>query len=175
LDFDPYRPESGHPFYDNFYEILLNMTIDSGINLNKIMIPTSDTEWIEMINIRAPEILLGMRGSPSKADFESSPHNFSYINTGDSYSNKGYRALYQSNISIMVYTIDAKERHSQLWCLGIKWVKTNTPHKFNDLTKPLWYMNIWTYEIIWIIFIIAALSSATIIKFLLPKILEMRS
>ncbi len=174
LDFDPYMPDSSHPFYDDFYEILLNMTIDSGISLNKVMIPTSNTEWIEMINIRAPEILLGMRGSPSIVDFESSPYNFSYINTGDSYSNNEYRDLYQSNISVMVYTIDAKERHTQLWCLGARWVKTNTPQKFNDLTKPLWYMNIWTYEIIWVIIFIVALSSVTIIKFL-PKKLEKRN
>ncbi|NVM38022.1 MAG: hypothetical protein HWN81_20680 [Candidatus Lokiarchaeota archaeon] len=174
LDFDPYGPGSSHPFYTDFHEILLNMTIDSGVNLNKIMIPTSDSEWIAIINNRAPEILLGMRGSPSGADFESSPHNFSYINTGDTYSNNGYRALYKSNISVMVYTIDAKERHSQLWCLGTKWVKTNTPHKFNDLAKPLWYMNILVYETIWIIFIIVALSSAIITKFVLNKKLEAR-
>ncbi|MFW9998749.1 MAG: glycerophosphodiester phosphodiesterase family protein [Candidatus Hodarchaeota archaeon] len=172
LDFDPYRPDSGHPFYDDFYEILLNMTIDSGVNLDKIMIPTSDIEWIEMINNRAAEILLGMRGSPSLNDFESSPYNFSYINTGDKYSNKGYQALFESNIPTIVYTIEAKERYSQLWCLGVKWVKTNSPYKFNNLTKPLWYTNIWTYEAIWIIFIIIVISSAIIIKFGLIKKLE---
>ncbi len=174
LDFDPYRPDSSHPFYDDFYEILLNMTIESGVNLGKIMIPTSDSEWIEMINHRVPQILLGMRGSPSVENFESSSYNFSYINTGDTYSNNGYRVLYKSNISVMVYTIDAKERHSQLWCLGAKWIKTNTPHKFNDLTKPLWYMNIWTYETIWIIFNIVAISSAIILKFKLIKKPETR-
>jgi len=169
LDFDPYRPESSHPFYDEFYEILLNMTIDSGVNLDKIMIPTSNSEWIEMINNRAPEILLGMTGSPSEVDFVSSPHNYSYINTGDTYSNNGYRALYKANISIMVYTIEAKERHSQLWCLGVKWVKTNSPYKFNDLEEPLWYMYFWSYEIVWIIFIITALSSTIILRVMLSK------
>lgn len=169
LDFDPYGPSSSHPFYTDFQEILLNMTIDSGVNLDKMMIPTSDSEWIAMINNRAPEILLGMRGSPSEIDFESSPYNFSYINTGDIYSNNGYRALYQSDIPVMVYTIDAKERHSQLWCLGVKWVKTNVPYKFNELQEPLWYMNFWAYEIIWIILIIVVLSSTIVFRFISVK------
>ncbi|MFX1596499.1 MAG: glycerophosphodiester phosphodiesterase family protein [Promethearchaeota archaeon] len=174
LDFDPYRPEMSHPFYDSFYEILLNKTIESSINLSKIMIPTSDSEWIDMINNRAPDILLGMRGSPSSSEFESSSYNYSYINSGDTYSNSGYKALYNSNIPVMVYTIDAIERYSQLWCLGTTWIKTNTPYKFNDLKKPLWYMSIWIYEIIWTIFIIIALSLTIIIKFVILDKLEAR-
>ncbi len=169
LDFDADRPDPSHPYYEDFYEILLNMTIESGVDLSKMMIPTSNSEWIAMINIRAPKILLGWSGSPSPIEFESSSYNYSYINTDDTYSNTGYQALYQSNLSVMVYTIDAKERHSQLWCLGAKWVKTNTPYKFNDLTKPLLYMNILAYETIWIVFIIAAISSTIIIKFVLVE------
>ncbi|MFX1567894.1 MAG: glycerophosphodiester phosphodiesterase family protein [Promethearchaeota archaeon] len=164
LDFDAYGPDPSHPYYDDFYEILLNMTIASGIDLSKIMIPTANTEWIDMINTRAPNILLGLEGSPSTVEFESSLYNYSYINTEDTYSNIGYRALHQSDIPVMVYVIDTKERHSQLWCFGVNWVKTNTPYKFNNITEPLWYMNQWNYQIISIIFIIAAISSAIIIK-----------
>jgi hypothetical protein len=129
-----------------------------------------------MINTRAHNIILGWPGSPSSAEFESSLYNYSYINTDDTYSNDGYKTLHQNDIPVMVYTIDAKERHSQLWCFGANWVKTNTPYKFNDITEPLWYMNEWNYYLILIIFFIAAIGFAMIIKSgLLNKLILIKS
>lgn len=169
LDFDADRPPLGHPYHNNFYEILLNMTIESGMDLSKVMIPTGNSEWIEMINNSAPEIQLGWPGSPSTHEFQSSSINYTYINTGDGYSSEEYRALKTANIDTMVWTIESVERFYQLWCLGVDWVKTNSPYKFNDLESNFLFIPIFPYTTIWIVICIVALSSLLIIKFVLLK------
>ena len=110
LDFDPYAPPESHPYHDDFYEIILNLTIKSGINLSKVMIPTTNTVFLGLINSLTPNILLGWGGHPSLAEFQTSPYNYSYINTGDDYTNQEYRILISAGIKVMVYTIESIER-----------------------------------------------------------------
>ena len=169
LDFDADRPPEGHPYYDDFYEILLNMTIDSGMDLREVMIPTGNSGWLEMINNSAHEVQLGWPGSPRVKEFQTSTNNYTYINTGDGYSNEEYRALKTANIDVMVYTIESIERYYQLWCLGVDWVKTNSPYKFNDLESNFLVFPIFSYITIWIVVYIIALCSIDIIRHNLKK------
>jgi len=169
LDFDADRPPEGHPYHDDFYEILLNMTIESGMDLSKVMIPTGNSGWLEMLNSSAPEIRLGWPGSPLGLEFQTSTTNYTYINTGDGYSNEEYRALRTADIDIMVWTIESVERFYQLWCLGVDWVKTNSPYKFNDLESNFLAFPIVPYITIWIAICIIALSSIDIIRHKLKK------
>ena len=164
LDFDEYRPPEGHPYHDDFYEILLNMTIESCMDLSKVMIRTGNSEWLEMINNSGPEIQLGWPGSPSVQEFQSSTTNYTYINTGDGYSNEEYRTLKTADIDIMVWTIESIERFYQLWCLGVNWVKTNSPYKFNDLESNFLFFPIIPYITIWTAICIVALCSIDIIR-----------
>lgn len=169
LDFDADKPPEGHPYHNDFYEILLNMTIESGMDLSKTMIPTGNNEWLEMINNSAPEIKLGWPGSPLAQEFQNSITNYSYINTGDGYSNEEYRALKMADIDVMVYTIESIERFYQLWCLGADWIKTNSPYKFNDLESNFLVFPIIPYITIWIAMCVVALSSLDIIRHNLEK------
>ncbi|GAJ17130.1 unnamed protein product, partial [marine sediment metagenome] len=50
IDFDTKLPSSSHLYSDVYFETILNETIESGINLTKVMIFTSDAEWIDLIN-----------------------------------------------------------------------------------------------------------------------------
>ncbi len=164
LDFDADRPPEGHPYHDDFYEILLNMTIESGMDLIEVMIPTGNSGWLEMINNSAPEIQLRWPGSPMVLEFQTSTTNYTYINTGDGYSNDEYRALKTADIDVMVWTIESVEKFYQLWCLGADWVKTNSPYKFNDLESNFLAFPIVPYITIWITICIVALSSIDIIR-----------
>ena len=164
LDFDADRPPEGHPYYDDFYEILLNLTIESGIDASKMMIPTGNSGWLERINSSAPDIQLGWPGSPMIQEFQTSTTNYAYINTGDGYSNDEYRALKNADIDVMVYTIESIERFYQLWCLGVDWVKTNSPYKFNNLESNFLVFPIFPYITIWIVVCIISLSSIDIIR-----------
>ncbi len=168
IDFDTKLPSSSHLYTDVYFETILNETLESGVNLTKVMVFTSDAEWIDLINQKnATEILLGMDmgSNPSLEEFEMSEYNYTIIKTGDDYSNELYRAFYLNNIPVMVYTIDSIERFNQLWCLGTYFVMTNEVHTFNDLKNPIWYLNIEIYVVLWSIMYIAALSFLLITKF----------
>jgi len=172
IDLDIKFPSSSHLYSDVYFETILNETLESGINLRKVMIFTSDAEWIDLINQKnATDILLGMdmRSNPSLEEFEMSEYNYTIIKTGDEYSNELYRSFYLNNLPVMVYTIDSIERFSQLWCLGTSFVMTNEVHTFNDLKNPIWYFNIEIYIVLWSIIYIITLSSLLIIKFVLFK------
>ncbi|TFG17959.1 MAG: hypothetical protein EU531_01600 [Promethearchaeota archaeon] len=169
IDFDPYQPPESHPYHDEFYEILLNLTLDSGINLSKVMIPTTNLAFLQLINSTTPEVLLGWGGNPSINEFQSSPFNYTYINSGDGYNHQEYRNLINAGLDIMVWTIESIERFSQLWCLGIKWVKTNSPYKFNALESPIFYLDSFSYCITWIIMIIAFVFLVLFLSLSLPK------
>ncbi len=172
IDFDTKLPSSSHLYSDLYFETILNETLESGINLTRVMIFTSDVEWIDLINQKnTTDILLGMdmRSNPSLEEFKMSAYNYSIIKTGDEYSNDLYRSFYSNNIPVMVYTIDSIERFNQLWCLGTSFVMTNEVHTFNDLKAPIWHLNIEIYNILWSIIYIATLSSFLITKFVLLK------
>ncbi|MHA1489767.1 MAG: glycerophosphodiester phosphodiesterase family protein [Promethearchaeota archaeon] len=158
LDFDFKSPSSDHPFHDKFFEILLDMTIESGIDLNKVMIPSKSSKIINTILYKgASDILTG----------------YEYENTGDEYTNEEYRYFYQENHPVMVYTIDSVERFCQLWGMGITWVKTNAPHKFQDLDTPIIFVPLGSYITIWVFIYIIALTSAIVIKYKIIKKAEM--
>ncbi|MHA1104590.1 MAG: glycerophosphodiester phosphodiesterase family protein [Promethearchaeota archaeon] len=172
IDFDTKLPSSSHLYSDLYFESILNKTLESGINLTRVMIFTSNAEWINLINQKnATDILLGMdmRSNPSLEEFEMSAYNYSIIKTGDEYSNELYKSFYSNSIPLMVYTIDSIERFNQLWCLGASFVMTNEVHTFNDLKAPIWYLNIEIYILIWSIIYITTLSSLLTIKFKFVK------
>jgi glycerophosphoinositol inositolphosphodiesterase len=172
IDFDIKLPSSSHLYSEVYFETILNKTLESGIDLTKVMIFTSNAEWVDLINQKnATDILLGMdmKSNPSLEEFEMSAYNYVIIKTGDEYSNELYRLFYSNNIPVMVYTIDSIERFSQLWCLGASFVMTNEVHTFNDLKTPIWYLDIGIYSLIWIIIHITALNSLLVVKFVLLK------
>jgi len=171
IDFDPYSPPENHPYHDTFYEILLNLTLDSGIDLSKVMIPTTNLSFLNLITNLAPSVRLGWGGSPSLSEYQDSMFNYSYINTGDGYNNQEYISFNNAGVNIMVWTIESVERYSQLWCMGVDWIKTNSPYKFNELENPLFYLNSFAYYTIWIIMIISAIF-ISIFSMILPKKLK---
>ncbi|MHA1147720.1 MAG: glycerophosphodiester phosphodiesterase family protein [Promethearchaeota archaeon] len=135
LDFDEKSPPEDHSYHEKFEEILFNMTLDLIDDLDKIMIPTDSEVWLDLIK---------KNNASDIWTYED------YDNTGDGYTNQEYLKAYQEDFPIMVYTINSKERFSQLWCLGVKWVKTDAPYLFEDLDEPLWYLPFTSYLIIWI-------------------------
>lgn len=159
LDLDLWIPPLNHPYYESFFEIVLNETIVSGYNLSNVILPTNkeglisseiEARWLKILSDRnIKQIQLGWEGTPSVDQMRKSI--YTYINTGDGYSNAQYRELAKNNIQVMVWTIDAKERFSELWCLGVTWIKTNKPHEFN-VNTPFWYISSQSYTITWALF-----------------------
>lgn len=154
LDFDAKGPYSGHPYDEKFKEILFDLTLNSGINLNKIMIPTSSSSWLKLIEEHSADEIW---------TYED------YDNTGDGYTDEEYREAYRNDFPIMTYTINSEYRFEQLWCMGVKWVKTDTPHKFTSINHPRIAILLPHYYLTWIILGSIAISTTIISIITLKK------
>ncbi|MBA7505791.1 hypothetical protein ES706_04468 [subsurface metagenome] len=164
FDFDLRRPPEGHPYRSQFYNICIDLIIAAGIE-DKIWIPTGD-ELFDVIEDRAPNITK-MRSACSVDEFLTS--DYDQINTHYSLSNTQFKEYSEVNISVVAYTVDFIERYSQLWCLGVNYVKTNEPHKFAELTQPLWYLPVDLYYSLWIAINTLCLVSVIILNYLIRK------
>ncbi len=164
FDFDLRRPPEGHPYRQQFYNICIDLIVGAGIE-DKIWIPTDD-ELFDVIEDKAPNITK-MRSACSIEEFLAS--DYDQINTHYSLSNSKFREYSEANISVVTYTVDFIERYSQLWCLGVNYVKTNEPHKFTNLTQPLWYLPADLYYSLWIAINTLCLVSVILLNYLIRK------
>ena len=56
--------------------------------------------------------------------------NSQIVNTNHGLTNTQFREYEEANISVMVWTVDTPSRFTQMWCLGVDYVKTNSLHLF---------------------------------------------
>ena len=164
FDFDLRRPPEGHPYRQQFYNICIDLIVAAGIE-DKIWIPTGD-ELFDVIEDKAPNITK-MRSACSIEEFLAS--NYDQINTHYSLSNTQFKEYSEANISVVAYTVDFVERYSQLWCLGVNYVKTNEPHKFTELIQPLWYLPVDLYYSLWIAINTLCLVSVILLNYLIRR------
>jgi len=95
--------------------------------------------------------------------------DYDQINAKQILPNEWFKAYSAENISVVAYTVDFIERYSQLWCLGVNYVKTNEPHKFTNLTQPLWYLPADLYYSLWIAINTLCLVSVILLNYLIRK------
>lgn len=164
FDFDLRRPPEGHPYRQQFYNICIDLIVAVGIE-DKIWIPTGD-ELFDVIEDKAPNITK-MRSACSIEEFLAS--DYDQINTHYSLSNTQFKEYSEGNISVVAYTVDFVERYSQLWCLGVNYVKTNEPHKFANLIQPLWYLPVDLYYCLWIAINTLCLVSVILLNYLIRR------
>jgi len=172
IDLDTKGTSEGHPYAEDYFELILNATLNSGIDLEKVMLATDNIEWIDLINDRnASDIILAMnmRTNPTLEEFRKSEYDYEFVKTGDLYTNKLYREFYDAEVPVVVYTINSPERFYQLWCLGVSFVMGDNVHVFNSLIAPTWYMNIKTYVTIWLVVYSVALCYVIVLKFVILK------
>lgn len=164
FDCELIRPPEGHPYRHQFYNICIDLIVAAGIE-DKIWISAGD-ELFNVIEDKAHNITK-MRGACSVDEFLTS--DYDQINTHYSLSNTQFKEYSEANISVVAYTVDFIERYSQLWCLGVNYVKTNELHKFADLTQPLWYLPVDLYYSLWIAINTLCLVSVILLNYLIRK------
>ncbi len=150
IDIDAGRPHSDHPYYDQYYDILINQLYESGLN-EKIMTSISSNFTENMTKVSTSKDIVNF--IDTGADL---------LNTIHTLPNEQFQGYQEANITVMVWTVDTVQRFSQLWFLGVDYVKTNALHLFIPLEKPTWKMNRLGYNLIWITTDILCLIGATL-------------
>ena len=107
---------------------LLTELNNSGLNKN-IFMSSSEPLAENMTHVCGPN---------SIAEIEIS--GCELVNTHHIISNDRFLEYEANNVSVMVWTVDLKSRFSQMWCLGVDYVKTNNLHLFVNMTTPAFYL-----------------------------------
>jgi glycerophosphoinositol inositolphosphodiesterase len=124
LDVDYRYPSSDHPYYNTYMDLLMEELNNSG--LGKDILMKSTHPLIEnMTQVCDPGTVTDIQASGCEL-----------VNTHHGLSNEQFRLYEDAGINVMVWTVDQKSRFSQMWCLGVDFVKTNNLHILVDLEKP---------------------------------------
>jgi glycerophosphoinositol inositolphosphodiesterase len=127
IDVDYYMPPSNHPFYVSYMDLLMEQLNNSGLG-EDILMKTSHPLVENMTKVCNPGTV---------ADLQSA--GCELVNTHHGLSNNQFELYEEAGIDVMVWTVDQKSRFSQMWFLGVDYVKTNNLHLLTDLEKPTLY------------------------------------
>ncbi len=127
IDVDYYKPPSNHPYYESYMDLLMEQLNSSGLGKN-ILMKISHPLVENMTKVCDPGAIADLQASGCEL-----------VNTHHGLSNAQFKLYEEAGIDVMVWTIDQKSRFSQMWCLGVDYVKTNNLLLFYDLEKPTLY------------------------------------
>ena len=157
LDVEDYRPSNNHPYYATYEDILLDQLNASG--LGKDIIVSSSKPLADPMTRKCGPIC------PCYMHSEGCE----LVNTQHGISNARFKEYQEENISVMAWTVDSPARFSQLWCLGVDYVKTNDLHILSTIEKPSWFLITRNYYIGWSQLNISIVTISGIIYFLLKR------
>ncbi|TFG18772.1 MAG: hypothetical protein EU530_08175 [Promethearchaeota archaeon] len=157
LDIDSKGPPSGHPFWATYNDILFTQLNNSGMGKDILWSSTS-TLTNNMTYVTGPDTVEELISKGTEL-----------VNTHHGLTNEEFRDYEEAGIPVMCWTVDSVSRFSQLWCLGVDYIKTNNLHLMGPLTKPIWSMKSLTYIITWIIVILVTPTLSFTIDYIVRK------
>lgn len=151
LDVDFKDPSPLHPYFSEYFDICLAILADAGIDEN-IWITARNSTWLDIVHLTHPDMVTALTlDDPTLEDIQSFKDlEYDMLNTRMGLTNDIFHGLESQSIQVNAWTVNAEFRFSQLWCLGVDYVTTDTPHLYNVMDIPLWSLPGDAYRILWI-------------------------
>lgn len=137
LDVDSKGPSSSHPYYATYEDMLLDQLNASGLGKD-ILVGSSKPLADTMTRVCGPVY-----------PYEMYSIGCELINTQHGITNAQFKEYQEENVTVIAWTVDSPSRFSQLWCLGVDYVKTNDLHVLTAIEKPSWTLMRRNYYIGW--------------------------
>lgn len=153
LDLDLKTSSSNNSLFDN---VLFSQLLSSSLNPERILLRNNNKKAINMTRLIRS---IGEEAIQQKIVLDIT----AYL------SNEQFDDLHNDNMVIMAGVVNSPERFSQLWCLGLEYVLTDTPHLFTVMSKPEFHFTRNQYLTYWGIIILIGLSISVISLKLLKK------
>jgi len=134
--FDMRNPPLDHPFYEDFFEIVLTQCRESGLNDDIWFM----VDWgrLPVVCEEAPQLtrVIGVQSTdlPDAERLINSGYEIVNVDTG--ISAQAIRSYREEGLGVNVYTIDQPWLFSQFWLSGVTSVTTNNVHTFSQIEKP---------------------------------------
>jgi len=138
--FDMRYPQEEHPYYDKFFNVVLQTCLESGLNGDIWFLV--DEENLADLQENAPQMtrVVGVSSTDlPDADSLLTLH-YEIVNVDTGISAREIQAYRDQGLGVNVYTIDESWLFSQYWLSGVTSVTTNNVQTFSQMQKP--YLNV---------------------------------
>ncbi len=152
LLFDMRYPPEDHPYYDSFFDIVLDSCRESGLNGDIWFLIGED--YVQVVLEEAPQMtrVVGV-SSTDLPDVDSLLElQYEIVNVDTGIRAKDILAYRKQGLGVNVYTIDEPWLFSQLWLSGVTSVTTNNVHTFSRLSTPFINIPYSRFLLVWSIF-----------------------
>ena len=138
--FDMRYPPEEHPYYDKFFDAVLQTCLESGLNGDIWFLV--DEERLTELHENAPQMTRVVGVSSTDLPDAESLLNLHYeiVNVDTGISAQEIQAYRDQGLGVNVYTIDEGWLFSQYWLSGVTSVTTNNVQTFSQMQKP--YLNL---------------------------------
>ena len=150
--FDMRYPPSGHPYYDEFFEIVLEQCLDARMNSDVWFL--LNPEQVALARERAPQMtrVIGVSSTALPPVESLKEQGYEIVNVDTGIRTADIRAYRSEGLGVNVYTIDEPWLFSQFWLSGVTSVTTNNVHNFNQLDRPVINISYDRYMLFWGLF-----------------------
>ncbi len=147
--FDLRYPPAEHPFYDDFFEIVLELCLDARMNSDLWFLLSQ--EQLPVVMERAPQMtrVAGVSSTdlPDVSTLQALGYEIVNVDHGiRTVDIQRYRA---QGLGVNVYTVDEPWLFSQFWLAGVTSVTTNNVHTFNQLDRPVLNVSYARFVLLW--------------------------
>ena len=135
--FDMRPPPNDHPHYQNFFEIVLDECIASGLNSSAWFLV--DQEQSAILRERAPQMtrVAGVSSTNLPPVETLVEQNYQIVNVDTGITTRQISAYREERLGVNVYTIDEPWLFSQFWLSDVTSVTTNNIHTLSQLDRPV--------------------------------------
>ncbi len=147
--FDLRPPPSEHPYYQDFFEIVLEECIAAGLNSSVWFLV--DQAQLSILRERAPQMarVAGVSSTDLLSVEALVEQNYQIVNVDTGITTRQIRAYREERLGVNVYTIDEPWLFSQFWLSGVTSVTTNNIHTFSRLDRPVLNLPYARYVMFW--------------------------
>lgn len=150
--FDMRYPQYDHPFYEDYFEIVLAQCLDARMN-SDIWFLVGEAQ-LPIVFERAPGMtrVAGVSSTALPAVDTLLALDYEIVNVDTGIRTADVRAYRAQGLGVNVYTVDEPWLFSQFWLAGVTSVTTNNVHTFNQLDQPLLNVPYARYVLFWGLF-----------------------
>jgi glycerophosphoryl diester phosphodiesterase len=134
--FDMRNPPADHPHYDDYFEIVLSLCRESGLNEDIWFL----VDWGRLPTLReeAPQLtrVIGAKSTDLPDPQRLLDSRFAIINVDTGVNAREVQSYREKGLGVNVYTIDQPWLFSQFWLSGVTSVTTNNVHIFSQIDRP---------------------------------------
>lgn len=134
--FDMRSPPPDHPYHEDFFEIVLAQSRESGLNDDVWFL----VDWgrLPLVREEAPQLtrVIGAQSTDLPSAQRLIDSGVEIVNVDTGITARDIQSYRDRGLGVNVYTIDQPWLFSQFWLSGVTSITTNNVHTFSQIDRP---------------------------------------